>query len=266
MITALFAVILLSAPPTQPAPSPAPTNPEAEALAWEAVKHYRAERFSDAGAKFLEAYRLSHHPSQLRNAAKAFDKGNQLDRAVELWNEYLALPGLEPSDRAEAEASIAGARARMTPSPPESDPKPSLGLVAPKPPPADAPPTAALTPESAPTDLTPVAYGVGLAGVAVTIAGAILFALAESQLADIDAKIESRDARGLITQIGPSELESSVDSVNQKRVWSGALLGLGGAAISSAVVVWIFDEGGDAADSGDEWARPPSSDRPLGDQ
>ena len=86
---------------------------EAEAQARRALEHYRAGRLLEAGRHFFAAYELSGKPTQLRNAAKAFEEGGAHEQAVSYWRRYIHVEGLDEAKRATAMARIDGLEARL---------------------------------------------------------------------------------------------------------------------------------------------------------
>ena len=91
-------------------------------LARKALASHESGDYLKAGAHFLEAYELSRLQVQLRNAAKSFELGADLDRARTLWRRYLALDGIPPPDREDAGRHLAAIEAKLAPPPPPPEP------------------------------------------------------------------------------------------------------------------------------------------------
>src|SRR5262252_9553898 len=156
----------------------------AEIIAGKALVLWEEGSFVPAAEAFLEAYELSLEPTQLRNAAKAYESGGATELARDAWKRLLALDDVEASDRAEAEEHLAALDAPKpaqpietpepaeTVAPPEPDPPPPpiAPIVAPKPPVA----IVETTPIEAPVRWQPwVLTGAG--AVAAIVGGVLLF-------------------------------------------------------------------------------------------
>lgn len=78
-----------------------------------AQKEFDAAHFERAGQLFLEIWRQDKTlPPALYNAARAWHLAGKLDKAEELYREYLALPGIEAAPRAKIEEQLADLRLR----------------------------------------------------------------------------------------------------------------------------------------------------------
>ena len=103
----LIAVALIAAL-SFPAPlfaASAKGKKEAAKLARQAKRHYQQSQFLDAAQLFQKAYELSKVPSQLRNAAKSFEKAEALDKALSAWEQYKSLR-ITRDEQLEAEAHV----------------------------------------------------------------------------------------------------------------------------------------------------------------
>src|SRR5262245_17613242 len=78
---------------------------EAAKLARKAKQHYQRSEFLEAAQLFLKAYELSNVPSQLRNAAKSFEKADALEQALTQWERYRSLR-ISRDERLEADAHL----------------------------------------------------------------------------------------------------------------------------------------------------------------
>jgi len=109
-----------------------PARQEAKALFEEAQSLYTKDQFKDAAEKFLAAFDKKPFSSFLFNAAVAFEKGKQLDKAIEQFQRYLAFDP-QATDGAEVKARIDSLRAILSPPPPpvvEGQPVPEKPVVA----------------------------------------------------------------------------------------------------------------------------------------
>ncbi|MBI2373633.1 MAG: hypothetical protein HYV07_06505 [Deltaproteobacteria bacterium] len=230
----------------------------AEEEAAKAIAEFQAGRYEQAAERFLAAFRLSGRPSPLRNAAKALQKAELLDRSLEQWKLYMYLPGVTADERAEAEANIAlikerqharamqeaaataladaaAARAEAAQlawaSSEEARAASNLAAQAPSAvvevPPAESPSVWAYT-------------LVGAGGLTTTIGAALVIA-STVQLGQVDDRLGEVDSLGKISGIGPEELEVEVGSINDQRAVARVLL-LAGSAVLTGGLVWLFSD------------------------
>jgi hypothetical protein len=87
---------------------------EAKALFEEAQTFYTKDQFEEAATKFLLAYDKKPFGSFIFNAAVAYEKAKQLDKALEAFRRYLALDP-QASDAAEVKIRIEGLKALLAP-------------------------------------------------------------------------------------------------------------------------------------------------------
>lgn len=157
---------------------------------------YEAGSYEEALREFLAGYELSPLPDFLLNAGQCYRKLGQLDKAVDMFNDYLASASTDDPWRPKVHKLIAEIRAkqdeelvRAAPPPPTAPaPAPSQSAVAPPAmvsSPASAGPTAislSATPPSTAARRRPIVrrkwfWGV-LAGGAVVVGGAIALGVA----------------------------------------------------------------------------------------
>jgi tetratricopeptide (TPR) repeat protein len=223
---------------------------EAAKLARKAKRHYQQSQFLEAAQLFQKAYELSKVPSQLRNAAKSFEKAEALEKALSAWEQYKALR-ISRDEQLEAEAHIdlihekkrkaqvekavdaarlAAERAQL-----EARAAKEAVVEASRAPPPVAPPPPALVLETSPKEekgpvIFPwVVVGTGLA---LGIVSAVLWFVAQADYEDFTKRLAVRDGQGLV--IGFNDIEEAndgFDSINTKRNASGALLGVAITAI-----------------------------------
>jgi tetratricopeptide (TPR) repeat protein len=218
-----------------------------------AVAAYEAGDYEKAGAFFLEAFELSRLPNQLRNAAKAFQRAERLDRASSLWERYLGLEGIGASDRNEAKAQIAliaekkrtaaareeAERARLEAV--RIDARTSTEAASP---PRPAPPVI-ITERPAPLPIGPILTFSG-AG-AAAIASLWLFFHSSTKLSNLDERLENTDSDGLIVGISPPDAEEELDDVNDERTAAAVLAGISGAAVVAGTLWLILTPSGASA-------------------
>lgn len=78
------------AQPKTEAPAAAPA-PDAQALADEGTRLFRAGKFADARDKFRAAYAVDRHPLLVYNVARASESMGDVDAAIDAFQEYLAV-------------------------------------------------------------------------------------------------------------------------------------------------------------------------------
>lgn len=80
---------------------------KAEAAATEAKVFFKAGLYEKASAKFMEAFAISHRPSLMYNAARAYEEGLNYREAVALLKHYKELPDVGEDGRRDASERIA---------------------------------------------------------------------------------------------------------------------------------------------------------------
>ena len=228
-----------------------PKKKRAEALATQAVKLFREKMFADAASLFLEAYEISKEPTQLRNAARAFEEGGIIDRALECWQSYRDAGGLLEEEVVEAEthlkllreleaakdaeeAARAEAARKVETATLADEPEVKEALEHEPEPSASAP----VVEESS----TPVLGYVTLAGSAVFLAASVvLWIVAAKRLSALDEKLAASDLGGLMTQ---ADVDRETRVINAERIASISAGGLGLIALAAgitAIVTWSAD-------------------------
>jgi hypothetical protein len=89
-----------------------PNVESARELDREGVRAFAEGRYADAIRYFRTAFHLGGPASELWNIARSEERLDDGEAAVAAIDEYLALRGLSPQDRAEAERELQGLRAR----------------------------------------------------------------------------------------------------------------------------------------------------------
>ena len=97
-----------------------------EQIAQEALQLYKAGRYAEAAARFLESFAFSGRATQLNNAAKAYEKADRPRDALDVWERYLRIEGLDQKRRKKAEDRVRALRAQLG-----AEPAPPPALKAP---------------------------------------------------------------------------------------------------------------------------------------
>lgn len=234
----LVAVLLLAlaAPPADHKRAPEPLSP-AEQLAAKGVAAYRAKAFESAGRYFFRAYELSGEPTQLRNAAKAYDAAGEVELAREYWQRLFDTPGLSETDRAEAQAHLASSTPATDPERTTDDERASIAPARPQPAPLHEDPASVIV-ERPPSETPSRApWIIGSAGIAAVVVGAVLYAESSSQRADLVRRLDEKE-NGLTAGISYQDSLSARSRIVNLRVASGLAITAGIAAITAGTL-WL---------------------------
>ncbi len=249
VVAAVLAAMIGGVPSARAAPPGDPT-----AVATEALELYRAGKLEEAAERFETAFQLSGHPTQLRNAAKAWEQAGRLDRALERWGQYRALPGLSRDEVAEAEAHLglirerekAEAAMRAAEAARAAAEAATRDAARARAEAERARAAAARAAEVATAD-EPEASGssiaawvTGASGAAVLVSGAVLWSVQAGRLSRLDDALATTDGRGLIVGIGPTEAQDEIDAINGQRAISGVLIAAGATALVGGVVLALW--------------------------
>lgn len=222
-------ILALAAPPEH---KRAPEPSAAEQLAARGVAAYRAREFDKAGRYFFRAYELSREPTQLRNAAKAYDAAGEVALAREYWQRLVELPALSEADRAEARAQLTA----LTPpvvAPPIVTPPPQQQQRE-----EEEVAEAAVTVERPPiVQPSKAPWIIGGAGIAAFVAGTFLYAESSSQRSELQRRLDDKEG-GLTAGISYDESLDARARVVNLRIASGLALTAGVAAIATGAV-WL---------------------------
>jgi len=106
------------------APAGAQDMKAARAEAKLAFAAHKEKRYGDAATHFLKAFELSGRKAakMLHNAAKASELADQVDQALQLWEEYVALDGVGSKDRKKALARLRKLHEKKRNEPPKRAP------------------------------------------------------------------------------------------------------------------------------------------------
>lgn len=232
---------------------------EAAKLARKAKVHYQRSQFLEAARLFLKAYELSKVSSQLRNAAKSFERANELDEALKQWERYRDLKSIKRDERleavanidlihekkrkAEVEQAVEAARIAAEKAQLEAQAAKEAAVEAqraPPPPPPVAPPPPIIVETAPPKDTGPSVgpWIVMAGGVAIGIASAIVWFVAQSRLNNLERQLGMRGLDGLITGTTFDDADATFSGINRDRTISGALLGTA-IAVAAAGGLWL---------------------------
>lgn len=247
-LAVLVAVCIALAPvPVDARPSKRERQ-RAEQLATSAIQAYQKRNYVAAANLFLKAYRLTRHPVQLRNAAKATEEGGALERAKSLWSRFVEHDDINDDERREGRAHIAlieerqrreeasqlardarAAAARAEEQAIAAKKAAEVAAVAARPPQAEpSPPYAAYV-------------GIGV-GALMMAAGGVVFLLASRDTSRLDQRIAEVDDRGLIVGITSREVEAEVGAINDQRLVAGLLGGTGTILILGGLLWLALDD------------------------
>ncbi len=249
VVAAVLAAMIGGVPSARAAPPGDPT-----AVATEALELYRAGKLEEAAERFETAFQLSGHPTQLRNAAKAWEQAGRLDRALERWGQYRALPGLRRAvvaaaeahlglirEREKAEAAMRAAEAARAAAEAATRDAARARAEAERAR-ADAVRAAEVAtadePEASGSSIA--AWVTGASGAAVLVGGAVLWSVQAGRLSRLDDALATTDGRGLIVGIGPTEAQDEIDAINGQRAISGVLIAAGATALVGGVVLALW--------------------------
>lgn len=90
-VLTLVAALTLSAPPAKSAAKPDADTEAAKTYSQWALTLYKQARYSEAIAKFEEAYRLKPHPIIFFNIGRCYEQLGDIPRALKNYREYLRL-------------------------------------------------------------------------------------------------------------------------------------------------------------------------------
>lgn len=190
---------------------------------------YEAGDFEAAGEFFLRAHAVQPEPELVYNAARSFEKGLLRERAVQLYERFVSLPGTTAELRARAlnsleqlrrELEALEARARAVESEPSALPRPE---PRPESPPPGAAPAAAVTPPA--VDRTPEVLLLS-GGAAAAVGAVVLGVLA------LDAESSFRDATG------PERVDLK-GRAEGRALAADVLWGTAATAAATGLVLWL---------------------------
>lgn len=226
-----------------------------------ALEKYEAGAFLEAAERFEKAYALSGRSIQLRNAARAMEKGGDQRRALAIWVRYSALSDLGPADRQEAEAEIARLQGALRPKV-ETPPDAAAGDPSLEAPPESSattpviPGTPRLEPASGETPSLTAAEsasaddGLGLhtwllvgGGVAGLLSGGI-YGVAALDVSSYDRALAMRDGNGRIVGIDADEADRRERRIRTERTTSLVFGVLAVGLVVAGVAVGVSSDSG----------------------
>lgn len=101
----------------------AAANPKAAALAKEADKLYKDNKYREAAQKLEEAFAADPAPLYLYNIARAYDQAGDLEKSLEQYRRYVGLPSNETTPDLVKKANLAMDRLRTLVARKEADEK-----------------------------------------------------------------------------------------------------------------------------------------------
>lgn len=218
-------------------------------LVQQGAEAYKAGRYVAAAELFVSAFELSKAPIQLRNAAKAYTKGEQWSQAEATWQRYAALSDLSPAERAEAKAELSALKQRKVAQQAQAEAKTAqaqaraarqeaLRAEAAQ---AQAERLAAVSTQPAQEPSSPVlAYALVGTGAAAVLTSAVLFFHANARLNDLDADLAMTNDAGQIDGIRRDDAQSELSGVEAERTASAVLLAVGAASAIGGAALWML--------------------------
>ncbi|HYQ16809.1 MAG TPA: hypothetical protein VEQ58_13650 [Polyangiaceae bacterium] len=195
------------------------------------ARAYAERNYRAAIEKFVEAYAIDHDPNLLFNVARCYEKLGDAVAAIEKYQAFLAAPGADTEGRVKAKISLL-----------ELEQLRDRGRAAT---PAATPSASEATPHAA--DETPRAsssahgylpwLSLG-AGAVLTSVGATLYVLGMHD----HELVTSSSGYGDATQVDPltrAEAQNYVDAGKTKKLAGGIGLGLGGALLTTGVLLLL---------------------------
>lgn len=222
-------------------------------LARRAINAYQRRLYKDAADLFLQAYALTRHPVQVRNAAKASEEGGDLVKAKELWQRFVEHDDISGDERREGQAHVAlieerqrreevqrtAEEARAAASRAEAQASAAKAAAEKA---AETAVVQSLKPAPEPEPDPPYAAYVGIGvGTLLAASGGVVWVLQSRKTNRLDERIAQRDVDDKIIGITPREVDDDVSSINDQRLISGILAGTGTAVILGSVVWMIID-------------------------
>jgi hypothetical protein len=259
---ALFSAIALGAPtvafaaqPGADAVAPGTASRVAE-LNEAGAKHYGDRNYRLAIEKFIEAYAIDHDPNLLFNIARCYEELGDLDAAIEKYEDFTDQKGADAEGRLRAHESLETLRALKRARAGES--------VAPAAASAAGEPDherARREPDGSPEPRSFLPWALLGSGVVVASVGGTLYVLGARD----HERVTSAPGFGNTGDVHPmtrAEAQSLVDAGDTKKLLGGVGVGLGGALLTTSIV--LFLSGGETmadADSSATLSLDPGPDR-----
>ncbi|MET0409653.1 MAG: tetratricopeptide repeat protein [Polyangiaceae bacterium] len=224
-LISLMAPALHAQSPAQPEAAPAASKSVAQ-LNEEGTAFYQQRDYRRAIERFIQAYAIDPDPNLLFNVARSYERLGEVDAAIEKYEQFLNTPGADASGRSRAQESLRALRES------KSAPAPAASHSG-EPVPAASSATSAPDASAGPSLLPWVVLG---GGVVFTTVGVSLYLLGASDHNEVT------DARGYgqadaVVPMTRAEAEDLVSSGDTKKLIGGIGLGLGGALLTTYVIL-----------------------------
>jgi tetratricopeptide (TPR) repeat protein len=246
-LISLMAPRLHAQTPAQSEAAPAGSKSVAQ-LNEEGTAFYQQRDYRRAIERFIQAYAIDPDPNLLFNVARSYERLGEVDAAIEKYEQFLNTPGADASGRARAQESLRALReSKSAPAPAASQPGE----------PVSAPSSATSTPADASAGPSALPWVVLGGGVVFTTVGVSLYLLGASDHNKVT------DARGYgradaVVPMTRAEAEDLVSSGDTKKLIGGIGLGLGGALLTTYVIL-LATSGSSAAPEDVAFAVAPTS-------
>ena len=230
------ALISLTAPalhaqaPAQPEPAPAGSKSVAQ-LNEEGTAFYQQRDYRRAIERFIQAYAIDPDPNLLFNVARSYERLGEVDAAIEKYEQFLNTPGADASGRSRAQESLRALREN------KNAPTAAAAAAANHPgEPSAAAGKATSAPAEASAGPSALPWVVLGGGVVFTTVGVSLYLLGASDHNKVT------DSRGYgnpdaVVPMTRAEAEDLVSSGDTKKLLGGIGLGLGGALLTTYVIL-----------------------------
>lgn len=229
------ALISLMAPglhaQTQAQPEAAPAGSKSVAqLNEEGTAFYQQRDYRRAIERFIQAYAMDPDPNLLFNIARSYERLGEVDAAIEKYEQFLNTPGADASGRSRAQESVRALRESKSASS-AAPPAASQGEAA-----APASSSGASAPAQEDGGRSMLPWVVLGGGVVFTTVGVSLYLLGASDHNEVT------DARGYgeanaVVPMTRAEAEDLVSSGDTKKLLGGIGLGVGGALLTTYVIL-----------------------------
>ncbi|MEM7679013.1 MAG: hypothetical protein AAF449_23800 [Myxococcota bacterium] len=201
--------------------APAPSD-QLEALVDLGVQHYKAKRYVEAADAFDRAFAIRPAPELAYNVARAYERGLQLDKAIDAYMRFLSIPGTTSDLRGKARTALnalereqAIALEAKSPSA-QAATMPSKGIMA-------------VDLDEPSRVLEYSLLGAGVATAAIGLAFAIQATSANSDFETAQNRVPA----------DPSRIASLEDDVNRNALLADIFIGTGLAAAGAGVLLFF---------------------------
>jgi tetratricopeptide (TPR) repeat protein len=231
------ALILFGAPELRaqnqaPAEAPAAGSKSVAQLNEEGAAFYQQRDYRRAIERFIQAYAMDPDPNLLFNIARSYERLGEVDAAIEKYEQFLNTPGADASGRSRAQESLRVLRESQQGAN-AAPPAAASGANEAAPPAAGAAASATDREPDGPSALPWVVLG---GGIVCTTVGVSLYLLGASDHNEVtDARGYGED--GAVVPMTRAEAEALVSSGDTKKLIGGIALGVGGALLTTYVIL-----------------------------